>query len=104
MEYIHTALLLHKAGKKVDEPSVKKVLEAAGIAPDEARIKALVASLDGVNIDEAIKKASVPVAQAAPAESKGEGKEEKKEKKKEEAEKEEKSEEKAAEGLSSLFG
>ena len=104
MEYIHTALLLHKAGKKVDEPSVKKVLEAAGITPDEARIKALVASLDGVNIDEAIKKASVPVAQAPAAESKGEaGKEEKKPEAKAE-EKEEKTEEKAAEGLSSLFG
>ncbi|MDP7141291.1 MAG: 50S ribosomal protein P1 [Candidatus Woesearchaeota archaeon] len=104
MEYIHAALLLHKAGKKVDEPSVKKVLEAAGVAPDDGRVKALIASLEGVNIDEAVQKASVPVAQAAPAgEAKSDGKKEEGKKKEKPAE-DEKSEEKAAEGLSSLFG
>ena len=55
MEYIYAAMLIHKAGGKVDEASVKKVLEAAGVKSDDARIKALVASLEGVNIDEAIK-------------------------------------------------
>ncbi|MAG07850.1 50S ribosomal protein P1 [Candidatus Woesearchaeota archaeon] len=105
MEYIHAALLLHKAGKKVDEPSVKKVLEAAGVAPDDGRVKALIASLEGVNIDEAVKKASVPVAQAAPAgESKGEEKKQEGKKEEKPAEDEGKTEEKAAEGLSSLFG
>ena len=29
MEYVYTAMLLHKAGQKVDEANVKKVLEAA---------------------------------------------------------------------------
>jgi large subunit ribosomal protein L12 len=67
MEYIYAALLLHKAGKPIKEESVKAVLTAAGIAVDDARIKALVAALDGVNIDEAISKAAVPVAVAAAA-------------------------------------
>ena len=68
MEYIYAALLLHKAGKKVDEHGVKAVLTAAGVAADESRIKALIAALDGVNIEDAIKAAAVvPVAAAAPA-------------------------------------
>ena len=31
MEYVYAAMLLHKAGHKVDEAHVKKVLEAAGV-------------------------------------------------------------------------
>lgn len=76
MEYIYAALLLHKAGKPIKEESVKAVLTAAGIAVDDARIKALVAALDGVNIDEAISKAAaapVAVAVAAPAAAAGAG-------------------------------
>lgn len=68
MEYIYAALLLHKAGKEINEQSVKAVMTAAGIAVDEARIKALVAALDGINIDDAISKAAAaPVAVAAAA-------------------------------------
>ena len=101
MEYVYAAMLIHKAGKPVDEAAVKKVLEAAGVKTDDARIKALVASLQGVNIDEAIKNAAAaPVAApaAAPAEEK------KEEKKKKAPEEEKKSEEQAAAGLSALFG
>ena len=104
MEYIYAAMLLHKAGQKVEEASVKKVLEAASVAVDEARVKALVSSLDGVNIDEAIEKAAVPVAAAAPAAAapaEGAPAEAKKEKK---AEDDKKSEEQAAAGLGALFG
>ncbi|MBU2497191.1 MAG: 50S ribosomal protein L12, partial [Nanoarchaeota archaeon] len=50
MEYIYAALILHKAGKKVDEESIKRIIEAAGIKPDDAKIKILVSSLDGVDI------------------------------------------------------
>ncbi len=103
MEYIYAAMLLHKAGKKVDESSVKKVLEGAGIKPDEARIKALVASLEGVNIDEAVKKAAAPVAVSAPAAVQSEGAKPKEDKKKAE-EDERKKEEEASAGLSALFG
>ena len=102
MEYVYAAMLIHKAGKKVDEATVKKVLEAAGVKPDDARVKALIASLEGVNIDEAVKKAaSAPIA-VAPTPS-GEAKAEKKEEKKS-VEEEKKTEEAAAAGLSALFG
>lgn len=100
MEYIYSAMLLHKAGKKIDEHSVKKVLEAAGTKVDEGRVKALVAALDGVDIDKAIKEASIQTAvSAAPAQA-AESKKDKEEEKKEDKE----SEEKAAAGLSALFG
>jgi large subunit ribosomal protein L12 len=97
---VYAALLLHSAGKKVDEVSVKKVLDAAGEKPEAARIKALVSSLEGVDIDEAIKGAAIAApAQAAQPQEKAE---EKKEEKKPEEDKQ-KAEEAAA-GLSSLFG
>ncbi|MDK2869674.1 MAG: large subunit ribosomal protein [Pyrococcus sp.] len=102
MEYVYAALLLHSVGKEINEENLKAVLQAAGVEPDEARIKALVAALEGVNIDEVIEKAAMPVAVAAapvaaPAQ---EGEEKKEEEKKEE----EVSEEEALAGLSALFG
>ena len=107
MEYVYGAMLLHSAGQKVDETNLTKVLKAGGVKADTARVKALVASLDGVDIDEAIKTAApvaaAPAASAAPgapvaeAEAKGEAK---KKDKKEEV----KTEEEAASGLASLFG
>ena len=106
MEYIYSAMLLHSAGKKITEENVKKVLTAAGVKADDARIKALTASLESVDIEEAIKNAAaVPVAAAAPA-AKAEGAKEegKKEEKKKEEEEEEVSEEEAAAGLGALFG
>lgn len=100
MEYIYAAMLLHATGKPVNEEGVKKVLTAAGAKADDSRIKALIAALENVNIDEAIKSAAVaPVAGAAPA-----AHEEKKEGKKEEKKEEKPSEEEAAAGLSALFG
>jgi large subunit ribosomal protein L12 len=99
MEYIHAALLLHSAKKEITEANVVSVLKAAGIEADHARAKALVASLSGVNIGEAIKMAAMPVAAApaaAPAEHKKEEKKEPKDEKK--------TEEEAAAGLASLFG
>jgi len=64
MEYVYAALVLHSAGKKIDENGIKSVLKAAGVDANDARVKALVSSLDGVDIEEAIKTA---VASAAPA-------------------------------------
>ena len=98
MEYVYSAMLLHAAKKKIDEKSVTDVLKAAGIDVDSGRVKALVASLKDIDIEEAIKSASVmPAAQvqAAPAEA---AKAEKKE------EDEGKTEEEAAAGLGALFG
>ncbi len=97
MQYVYAALLLHSAGHKVEEPAVTKVMEAAGAKPDSARVKALIASLKDVNIEEAIKKAAVQPVAAAKAEEKPSAK-------KEEKAPEGKTEEEAAEGLSSLFG
>ena len=100
MDYVYASMLLHKAGKKIEPEAVKKVLEAAGITPDEARIKALVAALENVDIDEAVKKAAVAPATPAPeAVAKESPKSEKKS-----AEEEKKSEEAASAGLGALFG
>ena len=106
MEYVYGALLLHAAGSEVDEEKLKKVLEGAGVTPDESRLKALVSSLKKVNIEEVVKNAaSMHAAPAPAAEAKHE---EKKDSKKKEEKKDEKeaaaSEEDALAGLSSLFG
>ena len=104
MEYIYAAMLLHKAGQKVDEANVKKVLESAHVKVDDARAKALVAALEGVNIEEAIEKAAMAqVAVAAPAAS-GEHKHDAKADAGKKAAEEKKSEESAAAGLGALFG
>ena len=107
MEYVYAALLLHKLKQNITEDSVKNVVKAAGVTPDDVRVKALVAALGEVNIEEALKAA--PVAVAAPAAApaaggapaaatSGEASA------KDEEKKEEKKEEEALEGLSSLFG
>lgn len=99
MDIVYAALLLHSAGKKVDEHSLTKVLEAAGAKHDAGMVKALVSSLEGVDIDDAIKQAIVT---SAPVSAAPEAKAEKKEEKKEEDTA--KKAEEAASGLSSLFG
>jgi large subunit ribosomal protein L12 len=68
MEYVYAALLLHKLKQNITEDSVKNVVKAAGVTPDDVRVKALVAALGEVNIEEALKAAPVAVAGAsAPA-------------------------------------
>jgi len=102
MEYVYSAMLLHSAGQPINEDNVKKVLTAAGVKVDAARVKALVASLEGVNIDEAIKSA-LAMQVAAPAPAAAPAGEKKEDKKKKEEKKEEVSQEEAAAGLSALF-
>ncbi len=102
MEYVYSAMLLHSAEKDINEENVKKVLKAAGVKADAAKIKVLVASLEDVDIEEAIKTAAVGAAPSQPATT-TEVVEEKKEEAKEEKE-EEKTEEEAASGLAALFG
>jgi large subunit ribosomal protein L12 len=106
MENIYAAMLLHKAGKEINEDSVTKVLEAAGLTVDAVQVKALVASLSEVNIDEAIKAAptmmaaapvAAPAAESKPAAAAPEDKKKK-------AEEEKAKEEAALEGLGALFG
>src|SRR6266704_2648394 len=89
MEYVYGALVLHSAGKPVNEENLKKVLTAAGVKVDETRVKALTAALEMPT--------AAPAAAPPP--------EKKEEKKKEEKKEEEKvSEEEAAAGLGALFG
>jgi large subunit ribosomal protein L12 len=92
MEEVYASLVLHASGKPVTVENLTKVLQSAGITPDEGKLKALVASLEGVNIDELLQQASV----AAPAAKAEEKKEEKKED-------ESKKTEEASAGLSMLF-
>lgn len=92
-------MLLHSAGKEINVENLKKVMDAGGVKVDEAKIKALIASLEGVNIEEAIKTAAPVAVAAAPAAAPA-GKADKKAEKKEEV----KTEEEAAAGLASLFG
>jgi len=103
MEYVYAALLLHSAGKKVTDEAVSAVIKAAGVEVDAVRAKALVAALDGVNIEEAIAKAAfaapaaaAPAAAAVPAAAAEKPKDEEKAK--------EKAEESGMEGLGALFG
>lgn len=105
MEYVYSAMLLHSAGKPISEESITKVLEAAGVTPDTAKVKALTASLEGVDIDEAMATPAQVAAVAAPQAPGGAPPaEEKKEDDKKDKEEEEASEEDAAAGLGALFG
>ena len=105
MEYIYAAMLLHKAGKEIKEESLTQVLTAAGINADTVKVKALVASLAEVKIDEAIKSApTMMAASAAPAAQAGPAPEAKPKEEKKKAEDEKAKEEAALEGLGALFG
>ncbi|MEM1577741.1 MAG: 50S ribosomal protein L12 [Candidatus Pacearchaeota archaeon] len=94
MKYIYAALLLHEAGKEINEENLKKVISSIDEV-DEAKIKILVESLRGVNIEELIKSAPTTVTTSETKEKVEEKKEEKKE---------ERIEEISIEGLASLFG
>ena len=105
MEYVYAALLLHKLKQNITEDNIANIIKATGITPDDLKVKALVAALSEVNIEEALKAAplasaatvgTVPSAASAPSAANAAPQEEEK--------KEEKKEEEALEGLSSLFG
>ena len=103
MEYVYAALMLHKLKKDVTEENVTSIVKASGAEVNEAQVKALVASLADVDIDEAIKAAPVAVA-AAPAAAGTDAPAAGGEKKEKVEPPSEKQEEAAMEGLSSLFG
>lgn len=96
MEYVYAAMLLHSAEKDIDEDAVSAILGAAGVKADNGRVKALVASLDGVDIADAMATAVAAPAAAAPAAAAAAP----------EAEEEEEEEDAGAgfDGLGSLFG
>ena len=117
MEYVYAALILNESGEEINEDNLTGVLEAAGVDVEESRVKALVAALEDVDIDEAVEEAAaVPAATgggggAAPAadEAEEEAEAEEEEAGEEEAAEEEEAgddddEEASGEGLGELFG
>ncbi len=106
MEYVYAALMLHKLKKDINEANITSLVKASGAEVNEAQVKALVASLADVNIEDAIKAAPVAVAAAAPGAPAAAGGDAKQGEKKEKpsAEEKGKTEEAAMEGLSALFG
>ncbi len=108
MELVYAALLLHEAGKDITEENLEGVLEGAGIDVDASQVKAAVAALEDVDLDEAMEQ---PVAAAAPADTGGEaaadagGEEEAAEEEDaaDEDQADEEAEEAAEEGLGQLF-
>ncbi|MFH0836768.1 MAG: 50S ribosomal protein L12 [Candidatus Aenigmatarchaeota archaeon] len=98
MNCIYGVLLLHSAGKKIDEDSLTKVMNATGEKVDPSLVKATITAISDVNIEEVISKAAMPVASAAPVAAVSEKKEDKSE------EDTAKKAEEAVEGLGALFG
>ena len=58
MEYVYAALILNETGAEISESNLTDVLEAAGVDVEESRVKALVAALEDVDIDEAVEQAA----------------------------------------------
>jgi large subunit ribosomal protein L12 len=101
MEYIYAALILNETDEELNEENITAVLEAAGADVEESRVKALVAALEDVDIEEAIDTAAaVPAAGGAAGGGAGGEAEEA------EAEEDDDDEEEDAsgEGLGELFG
>ena len=67
MEYVYAALILNETGEEINEDNITGVLEAAGVDVEESRVKALVAALEDVDIEEAIETAAAAPAAGAAA-------------------------------------
>ncbi len=109
MEYVYAALILHETDEEINEENLTDVLEAAGVDVEESRVKALVAALEDVDIEEAIDTAAaVPAAGAAAgaaaAEEGAEAEEEPEEEAEAEEEEDDEDDDAGGEGLGELFG
>jgi large subunit ribosomal protein L12 len=58
MEYVYAALILHETDEEINEDNLTEVLDAAGVDVEESRVKALVAALEDVDVEEAIETAA----------------------------------------------
>lgn len=67
---MYTVMLLNNSPSEVNEANMKKVLDAAGFKSDEAKIKSVIAALDGVDVEKVISEAQSSFA-AAPAAASG---------------------------------
>ncbi|PSP45780.1 50S ribosomal protein P1 [Halobacteriales archaeon QH_10_70_21] len=114
MEYVYAALILHETDEEINEENLTDVLEAAGVDVEESRVKALVAALEDVDVEEAIETAAAVPAGGAGGAAAGGAAEETDEEEAEEADEADADEEEAAddeddggdggEGLGELFG
>jgi large subunit ribosomal protein L12 len=67
MEYVYAALILNESDEEINEDNITSVLEAAGVDVEQSRVKALVAALEDVDIEEAIETAAAAPAAAGGA-------------------------------------
>jgi large subunit ribosomal protein L12 len=116
MEYVYAALILNESGDEINEANLTNVLEAAGVDVEQSRVKALVAALEDVDIEEAVEEATaVPAAggaggaaSPAPADTGGDEEEAEEDDQEEEAADEggddDEEDGDAGEGLGELFG
>ncbi|WP_276300789.1 50S ribosomal protein P1 [Halorussus lipolyticus] len=114
MEYVYAALILNESGEEINEDNLTNVLDAAGVDVEESRVKALVAALEDVDIDEAVEQAAaVPAGGAAAGGAAAEGgadeesadEDESADEEEEAAEEEDDGDDEAdGEGLGELFG
>ncbi len=107
MEYVYAALILNETDEEINEENLTAVLEAAGVSVEESRVKALVAALEDVDIDEAVAEAAAaPVAAAGAAVAADEEADEAAEAEEaaDEEDEDDEEEEASAEGLGELFG
>ncbi len=109
MEYVYAALILNEAGEALTEDNITGVLEAAGVDVEESRVKALVAALEDVDIEEAIETAAAAPAAGAAAGGAAEADEEEaddaaEEEAADEDDEEDEDDEAGGEGLGELFG
>ena len=107
MEYVYAALILNEAEEEINEDNLTEVLEAAGVNVEESRVKALVAALEDVDIDEAIAEAApvAPAGGAAPvAEEPEEAPEEEEAEAADDEDEDDEEDEASGEGLGELFG
>ncbi|QSG08428.1 Ribosomal protein L12E/L44/L45/RPP1/RPP2 [Halapricum desulfuricans] len=111
MEYVYAALILNESGEEINEANLTDVLEAAGVDVEESRVKALIAALEDVDIDEAVEQAAaVPATGGATttdeteAADEGDDEAEEEEEAADEDEDDDEDEEASGEGLGELFG
>jgi len=117
MEYVYAALILNETGAEINEDNLTDVLDAAGVDVEESRVKALVAALEDVDINEAVEQAAaVPAStgasgassEAAPADDGGDDDDEADDEPEAEGgdddDEDEEDDEASGEGLGELFG
>tara|TARA_B110000014_G_C19680309_1_gene356863 strand:- start:51 stop:392 length:342 start_codon:yes stop_codon:yes gene_type:complete len=113
MEYIYAALILHESEKEISEESLTTVLKAADVKVEDVRVKALVAALEDVDIEEALEAGQVVIPSVGGGQAATGGEtattdsgdaEEAKASAEEDAKKAEEEEAASAAGLGDLFG